>query len=72
MDEYSEKRCWDDEVGKQPHLRTWSAKEQESLEVPPKEKRQPRKGGPMPQSTEAGRQCGTTQRKEEQEVEQTD
>ena len=37
-----------------------------------KEKRQRRKGGLMPQSTEAGRQCGTDQRKEEKEVELTD
>ncbi len=40
--------------------------------MPPKEKRQPRKGGPTPQLTEAGRRCGTDRWKEEKEGELTD
>ena len=42
------------------------------MEEPPKEKRQPRKGGPTLQFTEAGRRYGTNRQKEEQEVERTD
>ena len=42
------------------------------MEELPKEKRQPRKGGPTQQLTEAGSQYGTNPLEEEQEVEQTD